>query len=238
MIVGIIGIILPIIFIIGEAFFLRGGVEIRGSLSAYYHTPMHDFFVAGLCVIGFFLAVYLVGRSSQDFWFSLVAGVAVLGVVFFPKQRPNLAEDALKCGDPSMPQGCSPIQQWLGEGRVAAIHFVCAAVFIVCLAWICLLFAKSEWEHNKKRGGVGLTWRVAIFCICAALIVVAIAWAIIGLSLNVAGIELTRLYVAEVASVWAFAAAWFVQSLDLIPRLRRPVTVGEQIVPLSAAPPR
>jgi ABC-type arginine transport system permease subunit len=67
-IIGILGILLPLIFIFGEAFFLRGGVHVRGSLSAYYHTPMRDIFVAGLCVIGFFLATYLSGEAkTADF---------------------------------------------------------------------------------------------------------------------------------------------------------------------------
>jgi len=47
-IIGIIGIALPIVLIFGEAVFLRGGVHVRGSLSAYYHTSMRDIFVASL----------------------------------------------------------------------------------------------------------------------------------------------------------------------------------------------
>src|SRR5262249_44338468 len=59
LVVGILGVALPLVFIIGEAFFLRGGVHVRGSISAYYHTPMQDVFVGGLCVIGFLLATYM-----------------------------------------------------------------------------------------------------------------------------------------------------------------------------------
>ena len=33
-IVGIIGFLLPFVFIIGEAVFLRGGIHVRGSISA------------------------------------------------------------------------------------------------------------------------------------------------------------------------------------------------------------
>jgi len=66
-IIGIIGIVLPILLIAGEAFFLRGGVHVRGSLSAYYHTSVSDVFVAGLCVTGFFLATYMVGTKTLGF---------------------------------------------------------------------------------------------------------------------------------------------------------------------------
>jgi hypothetical protein len=67
-IIGIIGIVLPLVLIAGEAFFLRGGVHVRGSLSAYYHTSMRDLFVASLCVTGFFLATYMAGTKTWDFW--------------------------------------------------------------------------------------------------------------------------------------------------------------------------
>jgi hypothetical protein len=66
--VGIIGIPLPLILMIGEVFLLRGGVQVRGSISAYYHTSMRDLFVTGPCVIGFLLARcrrWAAGRPDQ-----------------------------------------------------------------------------------------------------------------------------------------------------------------------------
>src|SRR5215467_13881070 len=59
LVVGFLGIALPIVFIIGEALFLRGSVHVRGSLSEYYHTSMQDIFVGGLCIIGLLLAAYM-----------------------------------------------------------------------------------------------------------------------------------------------------------------------------------
>jgi hypothetical protein len=61
-VVGAIGFVLPFIFIIWESFVLKGGVQVRGSLSAYYHTSARDIFVAALCVVGFFLATYMSGQ--------------------------------------------------------------------------------------------------------------------------------------------------------------------------------
>src|SRR6266516_1518234 len=72
--VGFLGVSLPIIFFFVEGFVLRGGVHVRGSLSAYYHTPLQDIFVGGLCVIGLFLATYMAGEwKSLDFCASLIA---------------------------------------------------------------------------------------------------------------------------------------------------------------------
>lgn len=82
--VGILGILLPFIFLIGDSV-IGGSVRVRGSISEYYHTPMQDIFVGGLCIIGFLLILYMAGEyKSLDFLASVIAGVAVLGVVFFP----------------------------------------------------------------------------------------------------------------------------------------------------------
>jgi hypothetical protein len=117
--VGIIGVALPFVFIIGELFFLRGGVHVRGSLSAYYHTTMRDYFVGGLAVVGVLLATYMAGQSQRtDFKLSLLSGLAVLGVAFFPTNRPSLPDGAPLCGTLPEPTGCSPMQQYWGETEV------------------------------------------------------------------------------------------------------------------------
>ena len=209
-IVGLIGILLPIVFIIGERYFVGGGVHVRGSLSAYYHTSMRDIFVAGLCVIGFLLATYMSGKiKSWDFWLSLVAGVAVLGVVFFPTWRPGLLSGAPRCGTTPTPEGCSPIQQQLGEAPVAGIHFVCAAVFILSLAWISFLFARRE-ERYGKNAGMARFQRI-----CGWAIVGAVVGVVAGELLRIDIWELTPLYIEEVMSVWAFGASWLSKGKDL-----------------------
>jgi hypothetical protein len=221
MIVGIIGILLPIALIVGEAFFLRGGVHVRGSLSAYYHTSMRDLFVASLCVTGFLLATYMAGQSNSEFWSSFVAGVAVIGVAFFPTQRPHLSEAAPRCGSTPMPEGCSPIQQRFGENAVAVIHFTCSAVFILSLAFICLyIFAYRERKYKQNAA------MAAVMYTCGWTIVGAVVWAVLGGLLHVTIWELTPLYIAEVVSVWAFGVAWFLKSRDLWGALGHAVTSG------------
>ena len=92
----------------GDVLPLKGGVHVRGSLSEYYHTSMQDIFVGGLCVIGFLLATYMAGEpATLDFWASLIAGVAVLGVVFFLTMRSGLPAGAPACGSVPEPAGCS-----------------------------------------------------------------------------------------------------------------------------------
>jgi hypothetical protein len=214
--VGLLGILLPLLFIVGEAAYLRGGVHVRGSLSAYYHTSMRDIFVAGLCVTGFLLATYLSGQArTWDFWLSLVAGVAVIGVVFFPTTRPGLAPGDPRCGATPEPPGCSPIQQQLGERLVAGIHFACAVVFILSLAAIAFLFAyrARQYENNRTVAAVQRT--------CGWVIIAAVAGTIVGELADVQIWELTPLYLGEVASVWAFGTSWLLQGRALWTRLGR-----------------
>jgi len=81
-VVGVLGVLLPVALVAGEAFGVPGPVQVRDSLSAYYHTPMHDVFVGGLSVMAFLLATYLAGQPrTWDFLLSLTAGVALLVVV-------------------------------------------------------------------------------------------------------------------------------------------------------------
>ncbi len=151
--VGLLGIALPLAFIVGEAFIDGQTLRVRGSVSAYCHSSMHDLYVGGLCVIGFLLATYLSGKTrSLDFRLSLVAGIAVLGVAF-PMERPAMAEAAPRCGSQPMPPECAAIQQRLGETVVATLHFLSAATFILSLAAIAFVFARREqrFEGDVRR---------------------------------------------------------------------------------------
>lgn len=209
-VVGFLGILLPIAFIVGEAFYLRGDVHVRGSISAYYHTAMRDLFVAGLCVIGFLLMTYMSAQTKTwDFWLSLVAGAAVVGVAFFPTLRPGLAPDAPLCGTQPVPPGCAPMQQALGETTTAAIHYTCAAIFILSLAAIAFLFAYREkkFENDTK---MALVQRI-----CGWAIIAAILWVVLGFVVDLTIWELKPLYVGEVVSVWAFGISWLLKGRDL-----------------------
>jgi hypothetical protein len=234
LVIGFLGILLPVIFIVGEAFFLRGGVHVRGSLSEYYHTSMQDIFVGGLCVIGFLLATYMAGEwRTWDFGASLIAGVAVLGVVFFPTTRSNLPHGAPACGSVPQPAGCSAVEQALGEHQTAVIHGIFAIVFILFLAIMSFLFAASEVLAAKpaRFRRPGLFWT---HIACALIILAAGAWAFWGVGIW----ELTPLYIGEVVSVWAFAASWLVAGFYLTAPARpgRSVeTAGRGTAPAAAA---
>jgi hypothetical protein len=208
LVVGFLGVSLPIVFFFVEGFVLQGGVHVRGSLSAYYHTSMQDIFVRGLCIIGLLLSTYMAGEwKSLDFGASLIAGFAVLGVVFFPTSRSGLPVSAPACGSLPQPPGCSFVEQGLGEHTTAVIHAVFAVVFILFLAVMSFLFAISEVLPMTQRPTARPKPSLALFRIhitCALVIVTAGIWAFAGVGVW----ELTPLYIGEVASVWAFGLSW------------------------------
>jgi hypothetical protein len=212
-VLAFIGILLPIAFIIGEAYFIDGGVQIRGSLSSYYHSTMRDLFVAGLAVTGFLLLTYMAGqRNTYDYWLSTLAGIAVLGVVFFPTNRPGVG-DAPRCGTLPEPAGCSAVQQQLGEALTARFHFASAAAFILSLAAIAFVFASREKKYNARP-------RFAVVQrICGWVIVAAVVWVIASNWVDLQIGPLTPLYVAEVAAVWAFGLSWLLTARALLARL-------------------
>ena len=220
LVIGFLAILLPVIFIIGEAVFLKGSVQVRGSLSAYYHSPMQDAFVGGLCVIGFMLATYMGGEpKSWDFWVSLLAGIAVLGVVFFPTSRPPDQASSGTCGSPAA-IGCSSVESTLGEHQTALIHAACAVVFIICLAVMSFLFALAEVVTDNDRSASSgqreqgrfrnpvLFWTYSGL---ALIILAAGAWAFWGAQMG----NLKPLYIGEVTAVWAFATSWLLAGFYL-----------------------
>lgn len=209
-VVGTLGALLPTLLFLLEWAFLRGDATIRGSLSAYYFTAARDVLVGVLCIAGVLLLTYMAGQTrTWDFWLSSVAGVAALGVAFFPTARPHQGPDAPLCGSLPQPRGCTQLQQAWGETAVATVHYASAAVFILSLAAICFVFAHRERRHS------GPTMRVAFHRGCGTTILVAVAWILLGLVVEVHIAGLTALYVGEVVSLYAFAASWLVKGHDL-----------------------
>jgi hypothetical protein len=83
--IGIIGPLLPIVCLVGDAAFTSA--RLPNSLSYYYYTPMRNYFVGSLCVLGVFLLLHEVGVRT-DRWITNIAGASMLGVAFCPAAPP------------------------------------------------------------------------------------------------------------------------------------------------------
>src|SRR5688572_12139672 len=93
------------------------------------------------------------------------------------------------------------------------------------------LFAKREKEAEDTPTRVPFlsarTSRERILWACFVVIVVAVGVALVGAIFKFTVWVLTPLYIAEVASVWAFGLAWLLKSRDLWPALRHGVKVKD-----------
>ncbi|TVP65431.1 MAG: DUF998 domain-containing protein [Nitriliruptor sp.] len=211
--VGVLGVLLPLVLIASEQW-LTGDVALRGSLSAYYHTAARDVFVATLAVVGVLLITYMSAQTwTKDFWLSLVGGIAVLLVAFFPTRRPGLSDSDPLCGATPAPAGCTGLQQALGETTVAVVHFTAAIVFVLSLAALCFVFARREQRHDDHLG-------LARFLrACGWVMIAAMAWIAAGSAVDLSIGPVTSLYGGEVLAFLAFGTAWLTKGRHLFSRL-------------------
>jgi hypothetical protein len=199
-VIGFIGLALPFALVLGDAALEHG--PLRGSLSEYFYTGLRDVFVGALCVTGLFLVTYKAFEHNLDNLLSVVAGVAALGVALFSTDRPEHSALAL-----------TPLQQRLGEAPVAAVHYTCAAVFIIGLGIISLYFGIREGNRTELLGRRSPTfWRRFHFT-CAAVIGVAVVF--IALTEITGWFDDYSLITGETLAIFGFGASWLMKGLEL-----------------------
>jgi hypothetical protein len=211
-VIGFIGIFLPTVLLLGDIVFLKGSPLPRGSLSAYYHSGMRDLFVGSLCVTALFLITYKVFEKNLDNTLSLIAGVAVLGVAWFPTGRP--------AGSTSP---ATPLQEKLGESTVMTIHFICAGIFIGSLAVMSYLFGLREGERPPQPGKRPPGFWRWFHWSCAIAIVAAVVF--VALTKLLDWFDSYSLLIGETVAVLAFGVSWLMKGLEL-DILRAPTEPG------------
>lgn len=199
--IGAAGILLPVVLLVGDIW-LSGTPGGRGSISAYYHSGMRDVFVGTLVVIGAFLVTYRVANHRPTNVITTVAGIACVGVAVFPTQG--------GAGDP-----LTPLQERAGEGAVAAVHYVSAAVFIGLLGLISVYFAREA-----KASDPGSPWVVYHYA-CAAAIYAASAYVVLTQATGTG--DRYSLLIGETVAVEAFGASWLSKGLALRGLVLRPM---------------
>ncbi len=191
--IGIIGLLHPIILLLGGLFIFS--TPLQSSMSAYYYTDMRDVFVGLGFVTGFFLLSYK-GYDSHDRKVAVVAGIMALVVALFP----------------SAPES-NPTQL---EIYIGYLHVSCAFIFLLALSYFCIrLFPKSGDQPvtDKKR------LRNKIYRICGWSIILSLVFT--GLYFAPTPLQVILepfhpIYLAEVVAFWAFGVAWLVKGRAII----------------------
>ena len=119
--IAIIGIVFPFFLWIGGRIY--AGLPLRASMSAYYYTPLRDWFVGLLFATGTFLVLYK-GFSYAEDWALNIGGVLAVGVAIFPMP----SEEG---------------KEWITR------HGFCAVGLFLCIAFVALFCAGDTLDLIK-----------------------------------------------------------------------------------------
>jgi drug/metabolite transporter (DMT)-like permease len=182
--VGLIGILMPFTLMLGNYFIFRGEFALR-SISRYYYSDMHDVFVAALCAMALFLFFYS-GYGRRERWAGILAGSLTLGVVFFPTTLAGPTD------------------------LIGRLHYVCAGLLFLLLAWI------SLFHFPRKRPGSAKQVTDKIQVICGLLMIACVVAIFLYYAFfRVEGLETCVVFVAETVALVAFGVSWLTEGLDL-----------------------
>ena len=187
MAIGWIGILLPFALLVGN-FLLNRDAVLPPSISLYYHTPVRDLLVGGLCAVALFLFFYS-GYNKWDNITGNLAGFSALVVAWFPASAPGVG------------------------GIVNAVHFVAAALFFVTLAAFSLFLFTRKDDHptdNKLKRNI-------IYVICGAVMLACMIAMLVYFIINGSSGASSFVFWAETIALIAFGISWLTKGGTLYP---------------------
>ncbi|MHA2503671.1 MAG: DUF998 domain-containing protein [Candidatus Kariarchaeaceae archaeon] len=188
---GILGFVLPLVLYFGNLI-VFGDSELKGSMSAYYNTPMRDVLVGTLFAFGIALFAYR-GYDRTDAILASIAAVGALGTALF--------------GTPA--EGVDNPPMRIAHGVFTLIFYGSLILFSL---W---LFRKTDPDGTptnmkQKRDQIYL---VAGLVMVVSVVFIALTW-LFGLNL----LGGTAIFWFETVANTAFGVSWFVKG-GLIPSL-------------------
>lgn len=145
--IGAVGILLPFVLLFGQWWGVGG--DLQPTISDYYHTPMRDYFVSSLSIIGALLLTYL-GYDWRDKLAGRLAGFFAFGVALLP----------------TTPHNPSTLQSQIGIA-----HLTCAMSLFACFAYFCLVLFRSSGgsdaamtaqKHKRNRVYLASGWAIIL----------------------------------------------------------------------------
>ena len=209
-IVGYLGILLPVLVVIGGG--LAPGHEIRDSISDYYYSNMRDLFVGLLCMVGVFLYSYK-GYDRVDDLLTGLSGLLAVGVALFPTRSGE-----------QIPVAVGIFQ--LSDFVSSFVHYACAVLLFILLASIStFLFTKTadlQTMTKQKKA------RNHVYRICGAIMFAAL---LLGGAFSLPLLKDAApphvLLWIEAICLWAFGASWLVKGEALLADEQVPQAVAE-----------
>lgn len=202
LLVGSVGIVLPIALIVCGGTFVDGWTDLRGSLSAYYHSGMRDVFVGSLYAVAAFLVTYKIVELRFDGVVGSLAGLSAFVVATFPTDVPR---------DVAAP--ATPLQTELGETTVSRIHYGAAIAFIGFLTLISVYYAIDEGRRRQGVGRYGPRFWLVYHSVLAAFMVGAVVYMVLANGVEVLPHEYSLL-IGESVAIAAFGASWLAKGAE------------------------
>ena len=214
-IIGVLGISLPVLLWIFSGILSKGSYWIQPSISHYYYSVMHFFFVAVLVLLGFFLIIYR-GNNTLKYENSIstLAGIFAFLIAIYPT---NIAGF----------NGFAFIQQSQWEQWFKYIHFGSATCLFICFAVFCFhFFQKSDDNYTtpeeiSKKKRRNLIYRICGWCIAVSIISIGLLSFVFTTFAETYFINYT--FVFEWIALWAFGIAWFVKGSEIFENVKNPV---------------
>lgn len=210
--VGVMGIALPVVLLVGDSLVLDTALTMKPSLSAYYHSPMRDFYVAVLFATGVVLVTYRIAERDFVAWLSSSAGLAVFLVALVPTGLPP----GCSPGTDAPAEGCprlTDLQDYFGEAVLASTHRWASIVFILAMALLTVIFALQE-DNRRRSADARAPWFWGSFHWACAMVMLA-ALAFNGVSDVVGFWRGYTLTVVESVCAAAFGASWLAKGAEL-----------------------
>jgi len=213
--IGILGMLVP--FLLWFFLYIDTGLkEPLESISHYYYTRVSGIFVSIMSILAIFLIVYK-GKEPKDLIISLIAGIAILFVVFFPTGNisTECCVNLCSCSTTTKAVEVSILPQ--NKFR-ETFHYGAAGVFLVCLSYMSIfLFTQT----NKPKGMLGEMKKIRnlIYVICGVIMLMALAVIFFGgflewIPSNIYnGYHLT--FWMETLAVESFGFSWFIKGETL-----------------------
>lgn len=194
--IGYIGLAMPILLVLIAA--LRptppyGPWDLMDSVSEYYYSGSVSVFVGLLMALALFLFTYR-GYDNRFRWAdrqaAVTAGVAALGVAFFPTEAPD---------------GLSSLPWW--TETTGNLHTASAIVLFSMFAVFSLLLFRLS--SDAERHDTSKRRRNHVFLICGIAIVASMTWALINKRMGL------PIFLPESIALVAFAVSWLVKGQAL-----------------------
>jgi uncharacterized membrane protein len=195
--VGMAGIAFALPFLLMAGSWISTNVIFQGSISGFYHTPMRNLFVGAMVAVGCFLYLYKGFSDSENFALN-IAGLAALGVAFFPTSVPEVVANN--------PQIFLPEKPFVAP----LLHYTSAALLFFAIAYVCIFSGREtvaliKDESSKK-------YFTMIYKVIGALMLVL---PVVTFLFSYFTVKEYWIFIVEFVAILIFAFFWWTKAKEL-----------------------